>query len=104
MKTLWNTNKPLTATGILMMAVFVPSVIGIFIDPRIITGMPAWLKPAKFAISVALYSATIAWLFRYVQIWPQFKRVSGWILSFVGIAEVAIIDIQAARGTTSHFN
>jgi len=66
--------------------------------------MPAWLKPAKFAISVAILSASIAWLFRYVDVWPRYKRVSGWILSIVGIAEVVIIDIQAARGVPSHFN
>ncbi len=103
-KLLQNQSPPLTATAILMLAAFIASAVGIFADPRIITGVPAWLKPAKFAISVAIYSATIAWLFRYVHIWPRFKRISGWILSSVGIAEVAIIDVQAARGTTSHFN
>jgi hypothetical protein len=104
LKKLWIESPSLTATAILMLAAFAASVAGIFIDPRTITGMPAWLKPAKFAISVAIFSVTIAWLYRYVQIWPRFKRAAGWVLSFVLIAEVAIIDVQAARGTTSHFN
>jgi len=104
LKKLWDQSPPLTATAILMLVTFVASCVGIFADPRIITGMPAWLKPAKFAISIAIFSASIAWLFRYVQIWPRFKRISGWILTIVLITELVLIDVQAARGTTSHFN
>jgi hypothetical protein len=80
------------------------SLIGIAVDPRMITGVPAWLKPAKFAISTAIFSGSIAWLYRYVTVWPGFMRAIGWILSAVLIFEVMIIDVQAARGTTSHFN
>jgi hypothetical protein len=104
LKTLWETNKPLTATGVLMMPVFVLSLIGIFIDPRIITGMPVWLKPAKFAISASIYLLTLAWIFHYLPKWPRLRSVTGWIASVVLVLEVGIIDIQAARGTTSHFN
>ena len=100
----WNDSPALTATSLLMMAAFVASCAGIFLDPRIITGMPAWLKPAKFAISTAIFSGSIVWLYRYITIWPRFMRAIGWILSAVLIFEVAIIDVQAARGTTSHFN
>ena len=87
-----------------MLAALVFSVAGIFLDDRIITGVPAWLKPSKFAISTAIYSATLAWLFRYLTVWPRFVRAMGWVTSVVLILEVAIIDVQAARGTTSHFN
>jgi hypothetical protein len=87
-----------------MLVALIGSCIGIAVDPRIITGMPAWLKPAKFAISTAIFAASIAWLYRYLTIWPAFLRALGWILSAVLIFEVAIIDMQAARGTTSHFN
>jgi hypothetical protein len=104
MKTLWETNKPLTAVGILMMPVFVLSLIGLFIDPRIITGMPAWLKSAKFAISIAIYTLTLAWVFQYLPEWPRVRSVTGWITSVVMVLEMGIIGIQAARGTTSHFN
>jgi hypothetical protein len=79
-------------------------VAGIALDDRIITGAPAWLKPAKFAISTAIFCGTLAWLYRYIKVWPRFVRAMGWIVSSVLILEVAIIDIQAARGTTSHFN
>jgi hypothetical protein len=100
----WTDSAPLTVTCILMAAALVASCVGIFLDPRIITGVPAWLKPAKFAVSTAIFSGTIAWLFRYITIWPRFMRAIGWILSIVLVFEVAIIDLQAARGTSSHFN
>ena len=48
---MWRTSPPLTAVGVLMLVVAIPSAIGIFIDPRIIAGSPAWLKPFKFAMS-----------------------------------------------------
>ena len=100
----WRDSPPLTATCLLMLAAFLLSCAGLLLDPRIITGAPAWLKPAKFAISTAIFSGTIAWLFRYVSIWPGFLRFIGWVLAAVLVFEVAIIDLQAARGTTSHFN
>ena len=104
MRTLWETNKPLTATGILMLPVFVLTVIGLFIDPRIITGMPAWLKPAKFAVSISIYTLTLAWIFRYLADWPRLRSITGWVTSVIMVLEIGIISIQAARGTTSHFN
>jgi hypothetical protein len=103
-KELWNQSSILTFTAILMLAAFAASLVGILIDPRIITGMPAWLKPAKFGISTAIFTATVAWLFRYLTIWRPFLRAIAWTLSLILIVEVAIIDLQAWRGTTSHFN
>ena len=100
----WSDSEPLTATALFMLLVLAGSVAGIVLDDRIITGAPAWMKPAKFAISTAIFCGTLAWLYRYVTVWPRFVRAMGWIVSAVLILEVAIIDLQAARGTTSHFN
>ena len=87
-----------------MVPVFVLTVIGLFVDPRIITGMPAWLKPAKFAVSISIYTLTLAWIFRYLADWPRLRSLTGWVTSVVMVLEIGIISIQAARGTTSHFN
>jgi hypothetical protein len=100
----WSDSPPLAATGFLMLAALLASIAKIFLDHRIITGVPAWLKPAKFAISTAIYAITIAWLFRYLTVWHRFTKAMGWFLAATLTLEVAIIDIQAARGTTSHFN
>ncbi len=74
------------------------------IDPRTIEGWPAWLKPAKFAASTAIYSATLAWIFRYLPDWPRLTRRVGALTAWVFVGEVALIAMQAARGETSHFN
>jgi hypothetical protein len=100
----WAVDAPLTVTAITMSIAFVFSAAGIFLDPRMILGFPAWLKPTKFAISTAIFSATMIWLWPYITVWPRFMRAIGWILSIVVFIEVGIIDVQAARGTTSHFN
>jgi hypothetical protein len=87
-----------------MLAVAIPSAIGTFVDDRVITGAPAWLKPFKFAISTAIYSLTLAWIFTWLTTWPRMRRVVGWTTAIVFVLEVAIINLQAWRGTTSHFN
>jgi hypothetical protein len=86
---------------LVMLAVFA---VGLFVDPRTITGAPAWLKPAKFAISTAIYSITLAWVFQALPAWPRVRAIAGWTTAIVFVVEVAIIGAQAWRGTTSHFN
>jgi hypothetical protein len=100
----WRASPPLTAVGTLMLVVAIASLVGTLVDPRIITGAPAWLKPFKFAISTAVYSLTLAWLFQWLTDRPRVRRIVGWTTAIVFVLEVAIIDTQAWRGTTSHFN
>jgi hypothetical protein len=102
--TLWRTDAPLTAVGVLMIAALAASAAALWLDPRIIAGAPAWLKPAKFAASTAIYSLTLAWVFTYLPEWRRTRRVVGWTTAVVLLLEVALIDVQAWRGTTSHFN
>jgi hypothetical protein len=87
-----------------MLVVAGASFVGMLVDPRIITGAPAWLKPFKFAVSTAIYSLTLAWIYRWLSDWPRARRVVGWTTAIVFVLEVALIDTQAFRGTTSHFN
>ena len=101
---LWHASPPLTAVGALMLVAAVASLVGMLVDPRIITGAPAWMKPFKFAVSTAIYSLTLAWIFGYLSDWPRVRRVVGWTTAIVFVLEVALIDTQAWRGTTSHFN
>jgi hypothetical protein len=87
-----------------MVAVLAPFLAGLWIDPRVITGAPAWLKPAKFAASTALFMFTLAWMFSYLPGWPRLRRTVGWIAAATLVLEVALIALQAWRGKTSHFN
>lgn len=104
LRNLWRSSPPLTAVGVLMLAAAVGSAIGIFADPRVITGAPAWMKPFKFAVSTAVYSLTLAWIFAWLPEWPRLRRIVGWTTAIVFVLEVALIAVQAWRGTTSHFN
>ena len=70
----------------------------------VITGAPAWLKPTKFAVSTAIYAFTLAWLFTWIPDWTRTRRLVGIGTAVVMLVEVGIIDLQAWRGTTSHFN
>lgn len=101
---LWRTDAALTATGVGMMLVLLAAGAGLWIDPRTIAGAPAWLKPAKFAASTAIYSVTLAWIFTFLPEWPRTRRLAGRTTALVFIVEVAIISAQAWRGVTSHFN
>ena len=101
---LWRGSAPLTATSVFMLGVLVVSLVGLVVDPRVVTGAPVWLKPVKFAISTSIYMLTLAWVFTLLPEWPRTRRGVGWLTAVVMVLEVGIIDLQAWRGTTSHFN
>ena len=61
-------HRPLLMLAVLLAAF---SLLGLWLDPRLITGAPAWLKPAKFAVSTAIYAFTLAWVFSYLREWPR---------------------------------
>src|SRR5512132_4581533 len=103
-RNLWRTSRPLTGAAAILLIAAVPFAIAIFVDPRVIGGAPAWLKPAKFAVSTAIYSLTLAWLFRALPSWPRMRAFVGWTTAIVFVIEVAIIALQAWRGMASHFN
>ena len=96
--------RPLQTMGAVMLVTFAATVIGIFVDPRVITGAPAWLKPAKFAISVSIYSFTLVWLLGFIRNRPRLVRTIVNLTTLSLAAEMIVILTQAARGTTSHFN
>ena len=97
-------SRPLTATGLVMLAVLAGTLVGLAVDPRIITGAPAWLKPAKFAASIAIYTFTLAWIFTLIPEWRRTRRIVERTTAVTLVLEIVIISLQAFRGTTSHFN
>jgi len=101
---LWRNDAPLTATAGVMLVALTASGVGLLVDPRLVLGAPVWLKPAKFAASIALYSLTLAWLFGHLPSFVRTRRSVGRGTAVALLLEMAIISGQAARGTTSHFN
>ncbi len=97
-------NAALTILGGAMLITFLATLVGLLVDHRVITGAPAWLKPAKFAISVSVYCFTFVWLFGFVENRPRLVRLAANVTVVSFIVEMIVIIGQAARGTTSHFN
>lgn len=74
-----------------------------FIDKTQILGINAWIKPFKFFASVGLMVWTMGWLMYYLD---NQKKVTLYslILAISMFVENALIFLQSARATTSHFN
>jgi hypothetical protein len=96
--------QPLIVVSLLMAALTVVFATAMLVDPRTIEGVPAWLKPTKFAVSTAIYGGTLAWVLGALAGWPRLRRWAVWMTAVVFVGEVALIAMQAWRGTTSHFN
>lgn len=91
--------------SIVLGALAVVTIVGLVVDDRTITGAPAWGKPTKFALSIAIYVLSLSWL---LSLLPQHRDrlariVSTTTITFLSIEIVAIVG-SAAFGTTSHFN
>jgi hypothetical protein len=104
LKRLWTASAPLTAVGLAMAPVLAGTLVGLAVDARTVTGAPVWLKPAKFAASIGIYSLTLAWIFSLIPAWARTRRVVGWITAVALALEMVVIAGQAARGVASHFN
>src|SRR3712207_4037279 len=63
----WSSNRPLAFVGATMLLVLAASLVGLLLDPRVITGAPAWLKPMKFAVSISIYCFTLLWMLTFVR-------------------------------------
>jgi hypothetical protein len=55
---LWRIDAPLTATASFMLVALAAFGLGLGLDQRLVLGAPVWLKPAKFAASIAVYCVT----------------------------------------------
>lgn len=62
----------------------------------------AWYKPFKFAVSLGVYSWTMAWYCYYL---PEFNlQLFNWTVVVLWSFEVVYIAFQASRGQLSHYN
>lgn len=74
-----------------------------FVDDTIISGINAWIKPMKFAMTVIIYCWTFAWLLEYLPSQGKKKVISVLIIICMAV-ENGFIFLQAFRGVRSHFN
>jgi len=100
----WRRNPPLVALVLAMLVLAAIALLGLAVDPRVITGAPAWMKPLKFAVSIAIYAATLLWMLTFIPDRPRLVAAISWGL-FLGFGlEMVLIVMQVLRNTTSHFN
>jgi hypothetical protein len=97
-------HRPLMLWTGAMAVLALVSFVGIVADPRILTGVPIWLKVFKFSTSFVLYASTMAWM---LSLLPKRSRTAEWAATLVvalSLIEMVIIVGQVIRGQTSHFN
>jgi hypothetical protein len=101
-------HRPLAVYGAVMALATAFFVLGAVVDERTVTGAPAWLKPAKFGVSITVYVATILWMLAWLPLRSRAERrwvrAIGWILVATLALEIVAIAFQAARGVPSHFH
>lgn len=101
---IFGTERFLTWSVIVSAFLFVATILLSIFDSRLIIGAPAWIKPIKFAISIILYTGTLAWMLSFIEGWPRLVRWIGGLTALGFAVELVAIFFQAARGVGSHFN
>lgn len=89
--------------GLLHLALAAIGLILLAVDNRQLLGVNVWVKPLKFALSIAIYSVSWSAVLSYfpnTRLKTRFEKFSVFALSF----EMLAIASQAARGVPSHFN
>ena len=72
-----------------------------FSNTRVL-GISAWIKPFKFALSISIYSWTMAWFIAYLSNFNK-NQFGVSVVILLGF-EIIYIGMQAGRGQLSHFN
>jgi hypothetical protein len=97
-------HRPLLWLAAAMVLLAAVALVARFVDPREITGVNAWDKPLKFALSTLIYAVTWSWLIGQLGRGRRLASAAGTAMVVLLGIELAIIAGAAALGTTSHFN
>jgi hypothetical protein len=98
------------ATNIVVWAIYVQLALMLVLlillpfDTVQVGGRYRLIKPLNFTISMAMYLATVVILLDYLRVSMRWKKAIGWGVSTCLLTAITCITMQAARGTTSHFN
>lgn len=68
-----------------------------------VAGVNAWYKPVKFALSIGIFSWTMAWYTYYLPT-STITACYSWIIILMLGFEIIYISWQAGRGQLSHYN
>jgi hypothetical protein len=94
------------ATGLLFLAMTLPTLAGLALDGRTIAGTSVWMKPLKFQLSLAVHVVTVALALGALDRGVR----EGWAVRAILVTLLAMslfegiwITLQGARGLPSHF-
>ena len=94
----------LSRVGWLHVALLAAMLVAMAFDTRQVLGIDVWIKPSKFAASIAIYVWTLAWFMPYLRGPSWATQLVRWGVSLAMIVEITCIAGQSLRGTASHFN
>ena len=107
MKTLFTRIKNLSPAlyycGIGHLALFMLMLVIMQFDHRQLMSINLWIKPIKFAISIAIYCLTWPLFLQYLP-FERLKKRFVYFTVFAMVFEMTAIGSQAARGELSHYN
>ena len=99
--------RSLALFGFTLLMLLLPGALAWSLDDRTLRGANVWIKPMKFALSIAVLALTTAWFIGHL---PRVRRGAPGVRAVVaivlgaGIFELAYITLQAALGQASHYN
>ncbi len=96
-------NKALFWLGAIHLFVGIVLIFYSFFNEMVVLGINSMIKPIKFALSIWIYSWTMALILNYVTDTRKVKIYS-WVAAVCMIFEQIAITFQALRGELSHFN
>ncbi len=104
LRELFEKQRVLMIAGAMSLVCFVVLAIIAPFDSTQILGINRWIKPMKFFVSTAIFVWTVALYLSYLRNYRRSSRLISWGMVLVFVIELSAIVLQAARGTTSHFN
>jgi hypothetical protein len=99
--------RRLAVYGAVLLVALLPMALAWGIDDRVLRGANVWIKPMKFAFSIAVLALTTAWFIGHLP--PEQRRGRAvrriaWLLIGAGTFELAYITLQAGLGQGSHYH
>ncbi|MGE0799621.1 MAG: hypothetical protein AB7G13_14850 [Lautropia sp.] len=93
--------------GALLLALLAAFAVAPAFDARQLDGVNVWIKPAKFALSIAMLAWTTAWFIGHLPLAIRRGRAVDlvvWVLVAAASFELGYIALQAGFGQASHYN
>lgn len=100
----WQNQRAFIISGLIFLLATAGFAVFTQFDSTQILGINRWIKPVKFSSSAAIFLITVAVYLKCLNGFSKSKTVIAFGTIVIMFAEVALIVMQAARGTKSHFN